>query len=70
MSQFDEAEDLPLGLMMQLGQDMNAMNCFANLSDEEKENLVSYIRGAVSGPDARARIEQVMNQLHNYEGLF
>lgn len=70
MSQFDEAEDLPLGLMMQLGQDMDAMNYFAALSDEEKEYLVSYIRGAESGPDARARVEQVMNQLHNHQGFF
>lgn len=68
MSQFNEAEDLPLGLMMQLGQDMDAMNYFAALSDEQKEYLVSYIRGAESGSDARARVEQVMNQLHNHQG--
>lgn len=42
MSHFDNTEDLPLGLMMQLGTDMEAMNTFSNLSDAEKEKIVSY----------------------------
>ena len=70
MSKFDEAEDLPLGLMMQLGQDMNAMSYFVALSDEQKEAVISYIRGAQSGEDAKVRVEHVMNQLHNHESYF
>lgn len=71
MSHFDNTEDLPLGLMMQLGTDMEAMNTFSNLSDAEKEKIVSYIKGATSGADAKERIASVMNSLSsNHQSFF
>ncbi|MBE6024347.1 MAG: hypothetical protein E7231_14375 [Cellulosilyticum sp.] len=70
MSHFDQPEDLPLGLMMQLGTDMEAMNTFSNLSEAEKERLVSYIKGATSGADARERIASVMNSLNGHQSFF
>lgn len=70
MTNFNEPEEMPLGLMMQLGTDPSAMNYFANLSDSTKNQLIDYIRGATTGDDAKARIDQVMQQLHNHEGFF
>lgn len=65
MSEFDDAEDLPLGLMMGLGQDLEAMSSFAALSDEKKEVLIAYIKSAATGDEAKARIEEVLGELHD-----
>lgn len=70
MSNFDTPEDLPLGLMMQLGQDLSAMNAFSSLSDGEKAQMIDYIKSATTGDDAKARIEQVMNALDHHQSLF
>ncbi|MBP3887376.1 MAG: hypothetical protein J6F30_06940 [Cellulosilyticum sp.] len=71
MNHFDQPEDLPLGLMMQLGTDMEAMNTFSNLSETEKEKIISYIKGATSGAEARERIASVMNTLSgNHQSFF
>ena len=43
MSGFNTSEELPLGLMMQLGQNAEVMSTFANLSDAEKMQIVHYI---------------------------
>ncbi|ADZ85830.1 hypothetical protein [Cellulosilyticum lentocellum] len=70
MGDYNEPEDLPLGLMMQLGTNMNAMNTFANLSISEKEEIINYIKGDGMEEDVRGRIEKVMNALENNQSLF
>lgn len=70
MGDYNEPEDLPLGLMMQLGTNMNAMNTFANLSISEKEEIINYIKGDRMEEDVRERIEKVMNALENNQSLF
>lgn len=70
MTDLNTPEDLPLGLMMQLGQDMGAMNTFASLSDSDKAQMVDYIKSAATGDEAKARINEVLNALTNHQGLF
>ena len=70
MDDYNQPEDLPLGLMMQLGTSMNAMNTFANLSISEKEQIIQYIKGDGMNDDVKGRIERVMNALENNHGLF
>lgn len=70
MSNFNAPEDLPLGLMMQLGQDLDAMNTFSNLSDSEKAQMIEFIKGATTGDDAKARISQVLNALDYHQSMF
>lgn len=70
MGDYNEPEGLPLGLMMQLGTNMNAMNTFANLSISEKEEIINYIKGDGMEEDVRGRIEKVMNALENNQSLF
>lgn len=70
MSAFNEAEDMPLGLMMQLGQDLTAMNHFSNLSEGEQMELIDYIKAATTGDDAKRRIDEVLNQLKGADQFF
>lgn len=70
MTDLNTPEDLPLGLMMQLGQNMGAMNTFASLSDSDKSQMVDYIKSATTGDEAKARINEVLNALMNHQGLF
>lgn len=70
MSDYDTQEELPLGLMMRLGQDLSAMNTFSNLNDSEKMQMVDYIKQATTGDEAKARIEQVLDALNHHQSLF
>ena len=70
MTDLNTPEDLPLGLMMQLGQNINAMNTFASLNNSEKAQMVDYIKSAATGDEAKARINEVLNALGNHQGLF
>lgn len=70
MSQFDNPEELPLGLVMQLGQDLDAMSSFSNLGEADKMQMVQYIKSASTGDEAKVRIEEVLNKLHNHENFF
>lgn len=67
---FNEPEDLPLGFMMQLGQDVGAMNYFASLSEAEQESLINYMKSATTGDEAKRRIEQTLNRLQNHDHYF
>lgn len=68
MGNYNQPEDLPLGLMMQLGTNMDAMNTFANLSVSEKEGIINYIKGDGMESNVKERIEKVMNALENNQG--
>lgn len=70
MDDYNQAEDLPLGLMMQLGTNMQAMNTFAAMSDTEKERIINYIKDAGEEGDVKARLDEIMNALEHHQDLF
>ena len=65
MSLIDGKSQLPVGLGMRLALDMQAMTNFSNLSDSKKQELINYIEGSTTGEDAKNRVINVMNNLHN-----
>jgi hypothetical protein len=65
MSLIDNEHQLPEGLGMRLGMDMEAMKSFANLSDQEKNELVGYIKGSTTGDEAKNRVTEVVRNLHS-----
>ena len=45
MNRFEEEDDgLPLGLTMQLAEDVDAMSYFATLPKVQQEHLIQYIK--------------------------
>ena len=50
---------------MRLALDMKDMTNISNLSDDKKEDLISYIKGASTGDDAKNRVTEVLDNLHN-----
>lgn len=70
MDDYKEPEDLPLGLMMQLGMDREAMNAFSSLSDVEKEKMVEFIKSGATGDEVKERINEVMNALDHHQSMF
>lgn len=65
MSLIDGKSQLPVGLGMRLSLDMKAMTNFSNLSEERKQELISYIEGSTTGEDAKNRVTEVVSSLHN-----
>ncbi len=65
MSLIDNEHQLPEGLGMRLAMDMQAMTNFVNLSEQNKKQVVDYIKGSSSGEDAKNRVMEVVNNLHN-----
>lgn len=57
--------DMPIGFTMSLSQDMDAMSRFASLEKAQQKELVTYIQDSQTGPEAKERITQVMNRLHD-----
>ncbi|BCN32771.1 hypothetical protein [Anaeromicropila herbilytica] len=62
---FSDRGSLPVGFSMSLAQDLKAMTNFVSLSEDKKENIVEYIEGSTTGYEAKDRITQVVNDLHN-----
>ncbi len=65
MSLIDNEHQLPEGLGMRLAMDMEAMTSFVNLSEQNKSQVVDYIKSSTSGEDAKNRVVEVMHNLHN-----
>lgn len=65
MSLIDNEHPIPEGLGMRLALDMKAMTNFVNLPEDQKQQLVGYIKGSTSGDEARNRVTQVVSSLHN-----
>lgn len=55
---------LPIGFSMQLSQDLSAMEHFAAMSRQEKEELISYIQGGATGEEAEERVQNAIRSLH------
>lgn len=62
---FTDNGELPVGLGMSLALDMKAMANFSALTDSKKEELVNYIKNSTTGYEAKERITEVVNRLHN-----
>lgn len=62
---FSERGMLPIGFSMSLAQDVKAMTNFATLPDSSKEQLVEYIENSTTGEEAKSRIVEVVNNLHD-----
>lgn len=62
---FTDNGELPVGLGMSLALDMKAMANFSALTDNKKEELVNYIKNSTTGYEAKDRITEVVNRLHN-----
>lgn len=65
MSLINNEHPLPEGLGFRLAMDMKAMTNFVNLSEDKKEQLVSYIQGSTTGDEAKNRVMEVVSNLHN-----
>ena len=65
MSLIDNEHQLPQGLGMRLAMDMEAMTNFVNLPEQNRSQVVDYIKGSTSGEDAKNRVTEVVNNLHN-----
>ena len=61
--EFHDMNALPEGLGFSLALDLEAMTNFVNLSNQTKEEVVSYIKDSDSGEQAKERIKQVVNKL-------
>lgn len=55
--------DLPEGFGTRLAQDPHALHNFANLSQQEKDNLVRYMQQAPTGEDSLFRVTNAVKQL-------
>lgn len=69
MDFLDRDQALPLGLTMNLAQDIKAMEYFANLSDVQQAQIVDYIQSATNGEEAKQRIEEVVTRCHNDQNI-
>ncbi|MBU3812115.1 MAG: YdeI/OmpD-associated family protein [Candidatus Niameybacter stercoravium] len=71
MNRFEEDDDgLPLGLTMQLAEDVDAMSYFATLPKVQQEHLIQYIKEARTGDEAKRRIDEVVELCHNRQSFY
>ena len=50
--------DMPLGLGLSLGQDMEALSFFGSLPDRTKGQIIAYVQSTNTGEEAKARIQK------------
>lgn len=68
MSMYDIG-GLPIGFSLKLSQDLEAMQYFSNLSERNKEQVVSYVQGGTTGEEAKNRVEEAVRQLHDHHSI-
>jgi uncharacterized protein YdeI (YjbR/CyaY-like superfamily) len=54
---------LPIGLMMSLAMNPDAMKTFSELNDEKQSSVIRYIKSANTGDEARTRIGNAVDEL-------
>lgn len=57
--------DMPLGLGMALAQSTDALSHFGSLSPAEQARLIGYVQASATGEEAKARIDQVVEQMRS-----
>jgi uncharacterized protein YdeI (YjbR/CyaY-like superfamily) len=55
--------ELPIGLMMSLAMNPDAMKNFSQLDDEKQSSVIRYIESANTGDEARTRIGNAVDEL-------
>ncbi len=55
--------DIPVGFGMELMMNADARSAFEKLGDEQKNRLISYIQGGVTGDDAKHRVLTAVDSL-------
>ena len=58
-------EQLPEGLGFRLAMDMKAMSSFANMPENNKKQMIDYIKSSTTGEEAKNRVTEVVSNLHN-----
>ncbi len=56
---------MPEGLGFRLALDSKAMTNYVNLSKDSKQQMIDYIKGSTSGQEAKNRVTEMMNKLHD-----
>ncbi len=65
-----QREEMPLGLEMKFGAYPEAMHTFSCMSVEEQNRVISYVKGAQTGPDAMNRVNEVIRNLNHSQTNF
>lgn len=60
-----EAQDMPIGLLMELAMHRDASNSFSLLDDEQQRAIIRFVEDAVTGEDAKHRIDETVDRLEN-----
>ena len=58
-----KATEMPIGLMMSLAMNPDAMKNFSQLNDEKQSSVIRYIESADTGDEARTRIGNAVDEL-------
>jgi len=62
--------EIPQGLSMALARDMDALDYFCSLTDDEKASIIAYIQGSATGEDAKNRIAKTVSNLKEHKTNF
>jgi uncharacterized protein YdeI (YjbR/CyaY-like superfamily) len=65
-----EGPDLPLGFGMLLAQEPAAISRYGALTNDQKSSVIRYIQSAVTGEEARNRIENAVYGLRDGDMRF
>ncbi len=57
--------DIPVGFGMELMQNADARSNFEHLSDQQKNSLIAFIQGGLTGIEAKNRIATAVSCLAN-----
>lgn len=58
-----DAREMPIGLMMSLAMNQQAMRNFSLLDDEKQKSVVRYIENSQTGAEAKDRIRTAVDSL-------
>lgn len=56
--------DVPMGMGMRLMQDPQAREAFGRLTRAKQTDLIGYVQGGSTGDEARQRLEDAVDRLH------
>ncbi len=70
MDIFLELDDFPSVLMNVLEEDDELLNYFRQIPEKERERLVEYINDALTGDEARHRIDEVRKLMSHYPSFY
>lgn len=59
------AENIPIGLIMSIAQNENAFKYYANLDENTKSRINSYVQNSTTGDDAKQRVDTTISHLEN-----